>query len=37
MNSLKACAKYLGEGTTDHGIRYIEVDVPAIGKGDDIK
>ena len=37
MNSLKASAKYLGEGTTDHGIRYIEVDVPAIGKGDDIK
>ena len=37
MNSLKACAKYLGEGTTDHGIRYIEVAVPAIGKGEDIK
>ena len=37
MNSLKASAKYLGEGTTDHGIRYIEVAVPAIGKGDDIK
>ena len=37
MNSLKASAKYVGEGTTDHGIRYIEVDVPAIGKGDDIK
>ena len=37
MNSLKACAKYLGEGTTDHGIRYIEVAVPAVGKGEDIK
>ena len=37
MNSLKASAKYVGEGTTDHGIRYIEVDVPARGKGDDIK
>jgi len=37
MNSLKACAKYLGEGTTDHGIRYIEVAVPPIGKGEDIK
>ena len=37
MNSLKACAKYLGEGTTDHGIRYIKVAVPAVGKGEDIK
>ena len=37
MNSLKASAKYLGEGTTDHGIRYIEVAVPPIGKGEDIK
>ena len=37
MNSLKASAKYLGEGTTDHGIRYIEVAVPAVGKGEDIK
>ena len=37
MNTLKACAKYVGEGTTDHGIRYIEVAVPAIGKGEDIK
>tara|TARA_R100001463_G_scaffold58166_1_gene110445 strand:- start:555 stop:1229 length:675 start_codon:yes stop_codon:yes gene_type:complete len=37
MNSLKASAKYVGEGTTDHGIRYIEVVVPAIGKGEDIK
>ena len=37
MNSLKACAKYLGEGKTDHGIRYMEVAVPAIGKGEDIK
>ena len=37
MNSLKACAKYLGEGKTDHGIRYIEVAVPPIGKGEDIK
>jgi len=37
MNSLKASAKYVGEGTTDHGIRYIEVAVPAIGKGEDIK
>ena len=37
MNSLKASAKYLGEGKTDHGIRYIEVAVPAIGKGEDIK
>ena len=37
MNSLKACAKYVGEGKTDHGIRYIEVAVPPIGKGEDIK
>ena len=37
MNSLKASAKYVGEGTTDHGIRYIEVAVPPIGKGEDIK
>ena len=37
MNSLKASAKYVGEGTTDNGIRYIEVAVPAIGKGEDIK
>ena len=37
MNSLKASAKYLGEGTTDHGIRYIEVAVPPIGKSEDIK
>ena len=37
MNSLKASAKYLGEGKTDHGIRYIEVAVPPIGKGEDIK
>ena len=37
MNSLKASAKYVGEGTTEHGIRYIEVAIPPIGKGEDIK
>lgn len=37
MNTLKACATYVEEGTTEHGIRYIEVAVPAIGKGEDIK
>ena len=37
MNTLKAGATYVEEGTTDHGIRYIEVAVPAIGKGEDIK
>ena len=37
MNTLKACATYVGEGTTEHGIRYVEVAVPAVGKGEDIK
>ena len=37
MNTLRACATYVGEGNTEHGIRYIEVAVPAIGKGEDIK
>lgn len=37
MNTLKAGATYVEEGTTEHGIRYIEVAVPAIGKGEDIK
>jgi len=37
MNTLKAGATYVEEGTTDHGIRYIEVAIPAIGKGEDIK
>ena len=37
MNTLKAGATYVEEGTTDHGIRYIEVAVPPIGKGEDIK
>ena len=37
MNTLKACATYVEEGTTEHGIRYIEVAVPPIGKGEDIK
>ena len=34
---LKAGAKYVGEGTTEHGIRYVEVAVPAVGKGEDVK
>ena len=37
MNTLKAGATYVGEGTTEHGIRYVEVAVPAVGKGEDIK
>ena len=37
MNTLKACATYVEEGTTEHGIRYIEVAVPPVGKGEDIK
>ena len=37
MNTLKAGATYVEEGTTEHGIRYIEVAVPPIGKGEDIK
>lgn len=37
MNTLKACATYVEEGTTEHGIRYIEVSIPPIGKGEDIK
>ena len=37
MNTLRACATYVGEGNTEHGIRYIEVSIPAIGKGEDIK
>ena len=37
MNTLKACATYVEEGTTAHGIRYIEVSIPPVGKGEDIK
>ena len=37
MNTLRACATYVGEGNTEHGIRYIEVSIPPIGKGEDIK
>ena len=37
MNTLRACATYVGEGNTEHGIRYIEVAIPPIGKGEDIK
>ena len=37
MNTLKAGATYVEEGTTEQGIRYIEVAVPPIGKGEDIK
>ena len=37
MNTLKACATYVEEGTTEHGIRYIEVAIPPVGKGEDIK
>jgi hypothetical protein len=37
MNTLKAGATYVEEGTTEHGIRYIEVAVPPVGKGEDIK
>ena len=37
MNTLKACATYVEEGTTEHGIRYIEVAVPPVGKGEDVK
>ena len=37
MNTLKACATYVGEGTTEHGIRYVEVAVPAVGKSEDVK
>ena len=36
MNTLKASATYVGEGTTEHGIRYVEVAVPAVGKGEDV-
>ena len=36
MNTLKACATYVGEGTTEHGIRYVEAAVPAVGKGEDV-
>ena len=36
MNTLKAGATYVGEGTTEHGIRYVEVAVPAVGKGEDV-
>ena len=37
MNTLKAGATYVEEGTTEHGIRYIEVAIPPVGKGEDIK
>lgn len=37
MNTLKAGATYVEEGTTDHGIRYIEVAIPPVGKGEDVK
>ena len=37
MNTLKACATYVEEGTTEHGIRYIEVSIPPVGKGEDVK
>ena len=37
MNTLKAGATYVGEGTTEHGIRYVEVAIPAVGKGEDVK
>ena len=37
MITLKAGATYVGEGTTEHGIRYVEVAVPAVGKGEDVK
>ena len=37
MNTAKVCAKYVGEGTTEHGIRFTEVTVSAVGKGEDIK
>ena len=37
MNTLKACATYVEEGTTEHGIRYIEVAIPPVGKGEDVK
>ena len=37
MNTLKAGTTYVGEGTTEHGIRYVEVAVPAVGKGEDVK
>ena len=36
MNTLKAGATYVGEGTTEHGIRFTEVTVSAVGKGEDI-
>ena len=36
MNTLKASATYVGEGTTEHGIRYVEVAIPAVGKGEDV-
>ena len=37
MSTLKACATYVEEGTTEHGIRYIEVAIPPVGKGEDVK
>ena len=37
MNTLKAGATYVESGSTDHGIRYVEVAIPAIGKGEDVK
>ena len=37
MNTLRACATYVGEGNTEHGIRYIEISIPPVGKGEDIK
>jgi len=37
MNTLKAGATYVESGSTDHGIRYVEVAIPAVGKGEDVK
>ena len=37
MNTLKAGATYVESGSTEHGIRYVEVAIPAIGKGEDVK
>ena len=37
MNTLKAGATYVESGSTDHGIRYVEVAIPATGKGEDVK
>ena len=36
MNTLKACATYVETGPTAHGIRYIEVALPPVGKGEDV-